>query len=84
MNAWLLGAALLLVGGGVPAMVLAMRGPAEHRLLGVELAGAIAVLVLVLLATGLNQSSYLIVPTALALLSFAGTLVFSRLLGSRP
>jgi len=31
-----------------------------------------------------GQSSYLIVPFVLVLLAFAGTLVFTRLLGKRP
>jgi multicomponent Na+:H+ antiporter subunit F len=43
--------------------------------------GALALLVLV---QGDGQSSYLIVPFVLVLLAFAGTLVFTRLLGNRP
>ncbi len=35
------------------------------------------------LCQAFNQSSYLIVPLVLVLLSFAGTLVFTRLLGAR-
>lgn len=81
MTAWVVAAGALLVGGLVPAMILASRGPAAHRLLGLELAGATGIIVLMVLCQAMNQSSYLIVPLVLALLSFAGTLVFTRLLG---
>lgn len=81
MTAWVVAAGALLVGGLVPAMILAGRGPAAHRLLGLELAGATGIIVLMVLCQAMNQSSYLIVPLVLALLSFAGTLVFTRLLG---
>lgn len=84
MNAWLACALALLIGGMAPALWLASRqGPVE-RLVGLELAGVTATLVLLLLAQAVRQSSYLIVPLALALLSFAGTLVFTRLLAPPP
>lgn len=83
MNWWLVAVGALLVGGLVPAMALAYRGPDRQRLVGLELAGSVTVLVLLLFIQAINQSSYLIVPLVLVLLSFAGTLVFTRLLGSR-
>jgi multisubunit Na+/H+ antiporter MnhF subunit len=82
MTVWVLAAGVLLIGGLIPAMVLAYRGPAEVRLVGLELVSVIGILVMVLLCQAFNQSSYLIVPLVLALLSFAGTLVFTRLLGA--
>lgn len=81
MTWWVIAAGALMIGGLVPAMILAGRGPAAHRLLGLEMAGASGVLVLMVLCQAMNQSSYLIVPLVLVLLSFAGTLVFTRLLG---
>lgn len=83
MIIWLLAAGALMVGGLVPAMSVASRGPATHRLVGLELAGATGTVLLLALCQAFNQSSYLIVPLVLALLSFAGTLVFTRLLGTR-
>jgi multisubunit Na+/H+ antiporter MnhF subunit len=83
VTAWLVAAGVLMAGGLVPAMVLAYRGPAEHRLLGMELVGATGVILLVVLCQALHQPGYLIVPLVLVLLSFAGTLVFTRLLGAR-
>jgi multisubunit Na+/H+ antiporter MnhF subunit len=81
MNPWLFGCAALLVGGLVPAVILSLRGPDVHRLVGLQLTGSVAVLAMLLLCQGLRQASYLIVPTVLVVLSFAGTLVFTRLLG---
>ena len=78
---WVIAAGALMIGGFGPAMALAGRGPAAHRLLGLELAGAVGVIVLMVLCQAMNQPSYLIVPLVLVLLSFAGTLVFTRLLG---
>lgn len=80
MSPWLLGAAALLVGGLGPAVLLTMRGDPVRRLLGLQLAGPVTVLVLLLLAQGLGQSTYLIVPLCLALVGFTGTLVFTRLM----
>lgn len=83
MSPWLLAAAALLVGGLGPAVLLAMRGDPVRRLLGLQLAGPVTVLVLVLLAQGLGRSMYLVVPLCLALVGFTGTLVFTRLTGPR-
>jgi multisubunit Na+/H+ antiporter MnhF subunit len=80
MTVWLVAAGALMVGGLVPALILAGRGPAAHRLLGLELAGTTGTIALMVLCQAMNQSSYLIVPLVLVLLSFAGTLVFTRLL----
>jgi len=81
MTAWVIASGVLMLGGLVPAMILASRGPAAHRLLGLELAGATGVIVLMVLCQAMNQSSYLILPLVLVLLSLAGTLVYTRLLG---
>jgi multisubunit Na+/H+ antiporter MnhF subunit len=84
MTAWLLGALVLMVAGLGPALWLGARGPAAERLVGVELGSAVGVLVLLLLSQATGQSSLLIVPLVLVPLSFAGTLVFTRLLSPRP
>jgi multisubunit Na+/H+ antiporter MnhF subunit len=82
MTVWPLAAGVLMVGGLIPAMVLAYRDTAARRLVGLELASVTGTLVMLLLCQAFNQSSYLIVPLVLALLSFTGTLVFTRLLGN--
>jgi multisubunit Na+/H+ antiporter MnhF subunit len=83
VSGWLVGAVVLMVGGLGPALWLGARGGAVARLVGLELAGAVSVLVLMLLAQDSGQSSVLVLPLVLVVLSFAGTLVFTRLLGGR-
>lgn len=77
-----LGAALVLILGALsPAAWLGLHGGPLERLVGLQLAGALLVPVLLLLTYGYGQTGYLIVPLVLAVLSFAGILVFLRLLG---
>lgn len=83
MSAWLLGSVVLLLGGLAPAGWIAARGAAPDRLVGLELGSVVAVLELMLFSQAENESQYLIVPLVLALMSFAGTLVYTRLLGPR-
>jgi multisubunit Na+/H+ antiporter MnhF subunit len=77
-------AAVLMLSGLLPGLVLISRGEAVARLLGLQLLSGVSVLVLMLLAQGFGQSQYLIVPLVLVVLAFAGTLVFTRLLRSGP
>jgi multisubunit Na+/H+ antiporter MnhF subunit len=84
VSTWLLGALVLMGAGLGPALWLGARGSAAERLVGMELGSAVAVLVLLLLSQAAGQSSLLIVPLVLVPLSFAGTLVFTRLLSPRP
>ncbi|MGY4099896.1 monovalent cation/H+ antiporter complex subunit F [Nocardia sp. R16R-3T] len=80
---WLLASGVLLVGAVGPALLLSSRGTAAHRLVGLQLLGSLLIVVSILLSLGLGRPDYLIVPLVLVLLSFAGTLVFTRLLGVR-
>ncbi|MDT7799661.1 MAG: multicomponent Na+:H+ antiporter subunit [Actinomycetota bacterium] len=81
---WLLLAAVLLMAGGLgPALWLASRGGAVERLAGMQLAGAVTVLTLLLLVQAYGPSSAIILPLTLTVLAFAGTLAFARLLGTR-
>lgn len=83
MNAWLLGAVVLLLGGLAPAGWIASRGSPVDRLVGLEMGSVAAALELMLFSQAVNESQYLIVPLVLVLLSFAGTLVYVRLLAPR-
>jgi multisubunit Na+/H+ antiporter MnhF subunit len=83
MTPWQLGAIVLMVGGLGPALWLGSRGDPVHRLVGLELGSSLTVLVLLLLCQVAGQAQFLIVPLVLVLLSFAGTLVFTRLLAPR-
>lgn len=83
MSAWLIGD-LALIGVVLPIAVwIGSRGNAIDRLVGLELAGVSATLALLAFAQAVSQPSYLIVPTVAVVLSFAGTLVFTRLLAPR-
>ena len=72
-----------MLGAGGPALLIAMRSDAMGRLVALQQLAAVAVLVLVLFAQAVGNSSYLIVPLTLALLNFAGGLVFARLMVPR-
>ena len=77
---WAAAALALLIVGGAPGLLLCARGTAIGRLIGLELLGASAIMAMVALSVAVNQSSYLIVPLVLALLTATGTLVYTRLL----
>jgi multicomponent Na+:H+ antiporter subunit F len=80
VNPWVLFAAVLMVAGLGPALVVGARDKGLYRLAGLQLAGPVTVLALVAVSVIVGRPSYLIVPLALVLLSFAGTLVYTRLL----
>ena len=82
MNGWLLAALALMALGLGPALWLGCRQDAVARLVGLELGSAVTVLALLALAQAAGQAQLLVVPLVLVVLSFAGTLVFTRLLGT--
>jgi multicomponent Na+:H+ antiporter subunit F len=83
VSPWLAGA-IVLLGVGFPAAGWrASRGTPVDRLVGVEMSNVIVTLELILFSQAVGQSSYLIVPLVLAVVSFAGTLVYARLLAPR-
>jgi multisubunit Na+/H+ antiporter MnhF subunit len=83
VNGWLWAASALLLLAGLPALVAASRGAALDRLVGLEMLSAVVTLVMLALAQGSGRTSYLDVALVLAVLSFAGTLVFTRFLGGQ-
>jgi multisubunit Na+/H+ antiporter MnhF subunit len=62
---------------------VALRASRVDALVGLQTAGTVTTLVLVLLAEGFHRSSYFTLPLVLAALTFVGTLVFIRFLGNR-
>lgn len=83
MSPWLLGSVVLLAAGLGPALWIGSRNGPVERLVGLELGGVVATLALMSIAQGVAQPSYLIVPLVLAVVSVAGTLVYTRLLAPR-
>jgi multisubunit Na+/H+ antiporter MnhF subunit len=74
----------LLLGGLLPALFVASAGEPGARVVGLDLVAAVGTFCLILLSeVGPGQSYDLILPLVLVPLSFAGTLVFTRLLGER-
>lgn len=80
MIVWIVAAAVLMVVGLGAALVFVSRGSSVERLVGLQLAGVVAVLVLIAVSEAVGQPVYLIVPLVLAVLAATGTLVFTRLL----
>jgi len=84
VNALLVGE-LALVGIGLPSsLLMATKGKAVERLVGMEIAGVEIILSMLIFSEIVEQPSYLIVPMVAAVLAFAGTLVFTRMLAPRP
>jgi multisubunit Na+/H+ antiporter MnhF subunit len=75
----MVGAAVLLVVGMLPAVVVAGRGRVLDRLAGLAMAGVVATLDMLLLSEGYQRSSYVDAGLVLAALSLTGSLVFARL-----
>lgn len=75
-------AALVLVLVALPAcLLLVARGEPVARLAGLEATAVVSTVVLLLLADAAGRPSYGDVALVMALLSFAGALVFARFLG---
>ncbi len=79
MNVWLAAAFFLLL-GMIPCGVLIVTAPFADRLVGLELAGVLTILSILLLAQGFGHSSFLDLSLATALLSFPGGLVYCHFL----
>lgn len=71
---------VLMLGGLLPALVLASQGSPANRLVGVEIVSVVVVVTMLLVSQMVDESFDLIVPLVLVLLSVVGTLVFTRLI----
>jgi multisubunit Na+/H+ antiporter MnhF subunit len=71
-------AGTFLVALELPLLVFAVRAPRLEALVGVQAAGSIWTLALVLLAQGFHRVAYTVLGLVAAVLGFAGTLVFVR------
>jgi multisubunit Na+/H+ antiporter MnhF subunit len=80
VNVWLWGATALLV-GFVPCTWLALRASRIDALVGLQTAGTLTALTLVLLSQGFDRASYMGVALALPFLGFVGTLLIARFMG---
>jgi multicomponent Na+:H+ antiporter subunit F len=81
MDTALAAAFALLVTAVLPTLLAMLRGGPKDRLTGLIVAGPATTLVLMLLAAGYGRPAYLDAAFVVALLSFAGALVYARFLG---
>jgi multicomponent Na+:H+ antiporter subunit F len=79
MNVWLI-AAFVVTLGLIPCGVVCFTKDAVNRLVGLEGAAVLVVLVMLLLAEGYHRSFLFDLALMLALLSFGGGMVFVRFL----
>ncbi|HYY69397.1 MAG TPA: monovalent cation/H+ antiporter complex subunit F [Terriglobales bacterium] len=79
MNVWLVAAVGMML-CLIPCAIVCFRGEPSARLVGLEMAGVIDVMILVLLAEGFHRPPFYDLALALGLLSFAAGLVFARFL----
>lgn len=77
MNVWF-AAALCMLAGLVPCLVVAVRGRTVDALVAMQIATALAVLVLLLIEQGLQRQTFFDVSLALAVLGFPSALLFVR------
>lgn len=75
-----LAAAVAMVAMLIPLGLRAMRGSPLDRLVTLELASATQTIVLILLAEGFDRDVYFELAVVMAVLSFAGNLVYARFL----
>lgn len=79
MNPWLIAVCALLL-GFIPCGVVCMRARTMDALAAVELAGVLTVLLVVLLAEGMDRPIFYDLALGLAVLSFPSGLVFIHFL----
>ncbi len=77
MNPWIVSATVLVL-ALIPCGIVCARGTPLDRLAGLEAAGTIEVMTFLLLAEGYHRAAFFDLALTLALLMFAGGLVFAR------
>ena len=79
MNLWLI-TAIVMLWALVPCGIVCFRGDAVNRLIGLQMATVIVILVLMLLAQAFERPILHDIAVITAILSFGGGLVFARFL----
>ena len=82
MSVWLVAASVLLV-LLVPCLAVCALGRAIDGLIALELAGIITTAALMLLAEGVHREAFIDLALIFAVLTFAGSLAFARLMERR-
>jgi multisubunit Na+/H+ antiporter MnhF subunit len=79
VNVWIWAATAVLI-CFLPCLLVMIRAPAMDRLVALEMAGILTIIVLILLSVGFRQPSFLDLALSLAFLSFVSGLVFIKFL----
>lgn len=79
MNAWLIAATILFVLLAACGLLCLLTGPV-HGLVALELAGSLGTTLMLVLAEGYHRQPFAYIALVLAVLTFAGSLSFVRLL----
>ena len=82
MNEWLV-AAVVFLALLVPCLVVCSRASPIAGLVALELSGSMVTSLLLVLAAGFNRQPFVDLALVFAVLSFAGSLAFARLLERR-
>jgi len=82
VNEWLF-AAVILIAALIPLTVLCARAEPMEGLVGLELAGAIGSVVLLLIAEGTERQPFADLAIVAAILSFTGSAAYARFLERR-
>ena len=80
-NPWLVAASIVIATLG-PCAFMCLRGSAERRLVGLEMASVLLTIAMVLLTEAFGRSIFIDLPLTLAIMSFGGGLVYARFLGT--
>ena len=78
-NPWLW-AAWAVIATLLPCAFMCLRGSAERRLVGLEMASVLLTIAMVLLTEAFGRSIFVDLPLTLAIMSFGGGLVYARFL----
>ncbi len=79
MNIWLIAATVMLF-TLIPCGIVVFKGSPMDRIVGLEMAGFVESLLLIMLAEGFHRIPFYDIAVAMALLAFGGGLVFVRFL----
>lgn len=79
MNLWLIAGAAVSA-ALLPCADMCLRGTAERRLVGMEMASMLVTIAMILFTIGFGRTPFIDLPLALAIMSFGGGLVFARFL----
>ncbi len=79
MNVWLTAATVMLF-ALIPCGIVVFKGSPMDRMVGLEMAGLVESLLLIMLAEGFHRIPFYDIALAMALLAFGGGLVFVRFL----